>query len=150
MKIAFGADHAGFELKEHVKSALIEAGHEAIDCGAVVFDPDDDYPQFCAAAARKVSSGEAERAIVIGKSGQGEQIVANKVHGIRAALCNDAELARLSREHNDANVLAIGSAFVSADLADEIVELWLKTEFEGGRHERRVEQITLIEGEERQ
>jgi ribose 5-phosphate isomerase B len=108
-----------------------------------------DYPPICAAVGRAVVQGEADRGIVLGGSGQGEQIAANKVIGVRAALCNDLYTARLSREHNDANVLAMGGRIVAFGLASEILELWLTTPFEGGRHERRVAQIADIELEER-
>jgi ribose 5-phosphate isomerase B len=144
MRVAIGADHAGFPLKEDLKSFLADDGHEVLDVGTDSTDPVD-YPQFCAAAARAVVAGEADRAIVLGGSGQGEQIAANKVHGIRAALCNDLFLARLSREHNDANVLAIGARVVAPAYAREIVRVWLETPFHGGRHEARLEQIRRIE-----
>ena len=147
MRIALGADHAGFPLKEDLKSFLAEQGHEVQDVGTDSTEPVD-YPPFCAAAARAVASGGADRAIVLGGSGQGEQIAANKVHGIRAALCHDLFLARLSREHNDANVLALGARVVAPAYAREIVRVWLETAFEGGRHTPRLEQITDIEREE--
>jgi len=138
MRIAIGADHAGY---------LRDQGHEVLDVGtdstATV-----DYPQFCAAAARAVVAGEADRAIVLGGSGQGEQIAANKVHGIRAALCHDLYLARLSRQHNDANVLAMGARVIAPTYAREIVTTWLATPFEDGRHVPRIEQISAIEREE--
>ena len=144
MRIAIGADHAGFALKQHLVGTLARLGHEVDDRGthseAAV-----DYPPICADVARLVTSGKAERGIVIGGSGQGEQLAANKVRGARAALCNDLYTARLSREHNDANVLAIGGRIVGFGLADEIVALWLATAFEGGRHQRRIDQITDIE-----
>jgi ribose 5-phosphate isomerase B len=104
-----------------------------------------DYPEICAAVGRAVVAGQADRGVVIGGSGQGEQIAANKVRGVRAALCNDLYTARMSREHNDANVLAMGGRIVAPGLADEILKLWLATAFEGGRHQRRVDQITAIE-----
>ncbi len=144
MKVAIGADHAGFPLKEDLKAFLTEDGHRVLDVGTDSTAPVD-YPPFCAAAARAVVAGEADRAIVLGGSGQGEQIAANKVHGIRAALCNDLFLARLSREHNDANVLAIGARVVAPTYAREIVRVWLDTPFDGGRHETRLEQIRRIE-----
>ena len=131
-----GSDHAGFPLKEDLKMFLGEQGHEVVDCGTDSTEPVD-YPVFCAAAATMVADGRADRGIVVGGSGQGEQIAANKVRGVRAALCNDLYTARMSREHNDANVLAIGARIVAAPLADEILTLWLTTSFEGGRHERR-------------
>lgn len=147
MRIALGGDHAGFLLKEEVKRALVDDGHEVIDVGTDSEEPVD-YPPFCAAAAREVVLGNADRAILFGGSGQGEQIAANKVHGVRAALCHDLFTARLSREHNDANVLTMGGRVVAPALAMEIVRLWLSTGFEGGRHARRVELIARIEREE--
>jgi ribose 5-phosphate isomerase B len=144
MRIAIGADHAGFTLKEHLVVTLTRLGHDVDDRGTHS-DAPIDYPPICAEVARRVQSGNADRGIVIGGSGQGEQMAANKVHGIRAALCNDLYTARMSREHNDANVLAIGGRIVAFGLADEIVALWLGTAFEGGRHKRRVDQITDIE-----
>jgi ribose 5-phosphate isomerase B len=139
-----GSDHAGFALKEELKVFLGEEGHEVIDCGTDSEIPVD-YPAFCAAAAREVAEGRADRGIVLGGSGQGEQIAANKVRGIRAALCNDLYTARMSRLHNDANVLSIGGRIVGYGLADEIVTVWLATAFEGGRHQRRLDQIAEIE-----
>ncbi len=147
MRIAIGADHAGYRLKEELKSFLKEGGHEVQDLGTHSEEPAD-YPPICAAVGRAVRDGEAERGIVLGGSGQGEQISANKVHGVRAALCNDLYTARMSRQHNDANVLSIGSRVVATALATEIVELWMATQFDGGRHERRVALITEIEREE--
>ncbi len=145
MRIAIGADHAGFELKEHFKQVLKDAGHEVVDCGATEFDPTDDYPTFCVKVARAVANGEVESGIVLGASGQGEQIVANKVKSIRAALCNDLYSARMARMHNNANVLAIGAQIVGGRLADAILQMWLDTQFEGGRHQRRIDMITDIE-----
>jgi ribose 5-phosphate isomerase B len=148
VRIALGADHAGFPLKEDLKAFLVEEGHEVLDLGTDSTDPVD-YPAFCAAAARAVAEGRAERAIVMGGSGQGEQITANKVRGIRAALCHDLFVAKLSRMHNDANVLGMGARIVAPTYAREIVRVWLATPFEGGRHVRRLEQIARIEeGEE--
>ena len=148
MRIAIGADHAGFPLKEDLIVFLGSEGHDVLDMGTDS-EASVDYPAFCAAAARAVVAGDADRAIVLGGSGQGEQIAANKVHGIRAALCHDLYLARLSREHNDANVLAMGARVVAPAYAHEIVSVWLATPFEGGRHEPRIEQIAAIEREER-
>jgi len=148
MRIAIGADHAGFPLKEDLIAFLSADGHEVLDVGTDSETPVD-YPAFCVAAARAVVAGDADRAIVLGGSGQGEQIAANKVHGIRAALCHDQYLARLSREHNDANVLAMGARVVAPAYAHEIVSVWLATPFEGGRHVPRIEQIAAIEREER-
>jgi ribose 5-phosphate isomerase B len=144
MRIAIGADHAGFTLKQHLKGTLSRLGHQVEDFGTDS-EASIDYPPICAAVGRAVVEGRAERGIVLGGSGQGEQIAANKVRGIRAALCNDLFTARLSRQHNDANVLSMGGRIVAFGLADEIVSLWLATPFEGGRHERRLEQIAEIE-----
>lgn len=144
MRIAIGSDHAGYLLKEHLRGVLSDGGHEVVDFGTDSEEPVD-YPPICAAVGRAVAAGDAERGIVVGGSGQGEQLAANKVHGVRAALCNDLYTARMSRAHNDANVLAIGGRIVAEGLADEIVLLWLSTPFEGGRHQRRVNQIAQIE-----
>ena len=144
MRIAIGADHAGFALKQHVIGTLRVLGHEVDDRGTHS-DAPVDYPPICADVARQVTQGLAERGIVIGGSGQGEQMAANKVPGARAALCNDLFTARLSRAHNDANVLAIGGRVVGTGLADEIVALWLTTPFDGGRHQRRLDQIAVLE-----
>ena len=144
MRIAIGADHAGFALKEHLKATLASLGHTIDDHGTTSEAPVD-YPPICIDVARAVAGGRADRGIVLGGSGQGEQIAANKVPGIRAALCNDLYTARLSRAHNDANVLAMGGRIVAFGLADEIVALWLSTAFEGGRHQRRVDQIADAE-----
>ena len=144
MRIAIGADHAGFPLKQHLVATLARLGHSVHDHGthseAAV-----DYPPICAGVARLVTAGKADRGIVIGGSGQGEQMAANKVRGVRAALCNDLYTARMSRAHNDANVLAMGGRIVAFELADEIVTLWLDTPFDGGRHQRRVDLIGDIE-----
>jgi ribose 5-phosphate isomerase B len=144
MRIALGSDHAGFTLKEDVKAFLEEHGHDVVDYGTDSEQPVD-YPAFIAAAAHAVGNGECERAIVMGGSGQGEQIAANKVHGVRAALCHDLFLAGLSRKHNDANVLSMGGRVVAPAYAREIVRVWLETGFEGGRHVPRLEQIASIE-----
>jgi ribose 5-phosphate isomerase B len=144
MRVALGSDHAGFPLKEHVKGFLQAEGHEIVDVGTDSTRPVD-YPAFCAAAARAVTTGDADRAVVMGGSGQGEQIAANKVQGARAALCHDVYLARLSREHNDANVLAMGARIVAPPYAEEILRVWLATAFQGGRHVARIEQIAQIE-----
>jgi ribose 5-phosphate isomerase B len=146
MRIAIGADHAGFALKQHLAATLQRLGHDVDDHGTDS-ERATDYPPICAAVARAVAQGRAERGIVVGGSGQGEQMSANKVAGIRAALCNDLYTARMSREHNDANVLALGGRIIAPHLADEIVALWLTTPFEGGRHQRRVDQIADIERE---
>lgn len=144
MRIAIGADHAGFLLKEHLKSTLASLGHHIDDHGTHS-EASVDYPPICAAVGRAVVSGKADRGIVLGGSGQGEQIAANKVRGVRAALCNDLFTARLSRQHNDANVLSMGGRIVAFGLADEILKLWLETAYEGGRHQKRLDQIAEIE-----
>ncbi len=144
MRIAIGADHAGFALKEHLKETLTRLGHTVDDHGTHSTDPVD-YPPICLSVARAVADRRADRGVVLGGSGQGEQIAANKVPGIRAALCNDLYTARLSREHNDANVLSMGGRIVAFGLADEILTLWLTTAFEGGRHQRRIDQIAEAE-----
>jgi len=144
MRIAIGADHAGFALKEHLVATLQRLGHDVDDRGTFTNQPVD-YPPICAAVARAVAAGQADRGIVVGGSGQGEQMTANKIRGVRAALCNDLYTARMAREHNDANVLALGGRIVAFSLADEITTLWLATPFAGGRHERRVNQILELE-----
>jgi ribose 5-phosphate isomerase B len=144
MHVAIGADHAGFLLKEHLKQSLRRLGHTVDDHGT---DSEEsvDYPPICIGVGRAVAERRAERGIVLGGSGQGEQIAANKVVGVRAALCHDLYTARLSREHNDANVLAMGGRIVAFGLADEILTLWLNTPFAGGRHQRRIDQISGAE-----
>ena len=144
MRIAIGGDHAGFALKQHLVATLRRLGHDVDDRGTHS-DAAVDYPPICAEVARRVIEGHADRGVVIGGSGQGEQMTANKVTGVRAALCNDLYTARLSRAHNDANVLAMGGRIVAPDLADEILALWLATPFEGGRHKRRIDLIADIE-----
>ena len=144
MRIAIGADHAGFQLKEHLKTTLVKLGHQVDDHGTHN-EESVDYPPICASVGRAVVAGKADRGIVLGGSGQGEQIAANKVRGVRAALCNDLYTARMSRQHNNANVLSIGGRIVASGLADEIVKLWLDTPYEGGRHQRRLDQIAEIE-----
>ena len=144
MRIAIAADHAGYPLKEHLRGLLAGDGHDVVDEGTHSSEPVD-YPVYCVRVARDVAEERVERGIVLGGSGNGEQIVANKVAGVRAALCNDLYTARLSRQHNDANVLGMGARIVAPALAEEIVRLWLATPFEAGRHERRIEQIAAIE-----
>jgi ribose 5-phosphate isomerase B len=146
VRVAIGSDHAGFALKAHLSETLRSLGHDVDDHGTDS-DRSVDYPPICAAVGRAVAKGAADRGIVLGGSGQGEQISANKVRGVRAALCNDLYTARMSREHNDANVLAIGARIVAPPLADEILTLWLTTAFDGGRHERRIAQIAEIEAD---
>jgi ribose 5-phosphate isomerase B len=142
MKIALGTDHAGFRLKEAVKGLLTRLGHEVSDFGTMSEEAVD-YPLFIRPAAEAVARGECERGIVFGGSGNGEAMAANKVHGVRCALCWSVESARLSRQHNDANVLSLGERLVPEELALEIVRIWLTTEFEGGRHARRIAQLDV-------
>ena len=143
MKISLGTDHAGFRYKEKVKELLGTLGHEVKDFGT--FNEESvDYPLFIRPAAEAVARGECERGIVFGGSGNGEAMVANKVHGVRCALCWNEESTRLSRQHNDANVLSIGQRMISEELALNIVRIWLETPFDGGRHERRVEMLNAM------
>jgi ribose 5-phosphate isomerase B len=147
MRIAIACDHAGFKLKQVVVAHLHESGHTVSDLGTDSEQPVD-YPSFCADAARAVVRGDADLGIVIGGSGQGEQIAANKVRGARAALCHDETTARLAREHNDANVLSLGGRLLGETLALAIVDVFLATEWQGGRHAARVDQLREIEDEE--
>ena len=147
MKVALANDHAGYPLKIAVMAHLQEVGHEVVDLGAYGEEPVD-YPPFCAACARLVLAGGAELGIVIGGSGQGEQIAANKVHGARAALCHDEYTARLARQHNNANVLALGARILAITIACDIVDVFLATPFEGGRHQARLDELHAIEVDE--
>ncbi len=147
MKVAIANDHAGYPLKVTVLAHLQQLGHEVEDLGSHSTEPVD-YPPFCAECARRVVSGSAEVGIVIGGSGQGEQISANKVHGARAALCHDEYTARLARRHNNANVLALGARILASELANDIVDVFVSTAFEGGRHEARLAEVAAIEAEE--
>ena len=144
MKIAIGADHAGYQLKESLKRLLDELGLLYEDFGTTN-GQSVDYPDFAQAVATGVATGNFDRGILVCGTGVGMAIAANKVHGVRAALCNDLFTARLSREHNDANVLSMGGRIVATGLADDILELWLNTAFAGGRHQRRIDQITAGE-----
>lgn len=145
-RIAIGSDHAGYELKVHLVTYLAAGGHEVDDQGTWSTEPVD-YPAICAGVGRTVRDGGADFGIVLGGSGQGEQLAANKVRGVRAALCNDLYTARMARAHNDANVLSIGGRIVGVGLAEEIVTTFLSTPFDGGRHARRVDQIRQLEEE---
>jgi ribose 5-phosphate isomerase B len=147
VRIVLGADHAGYALKVDVASHLAGQGHDVVDLGTGSEDPVD-YPPFCAAVGRAVVAREADFGIVLGGSGQGEQIAANKVRGVRAALCLDLYTARLARRHNDANVLSLGGRILAGALACSIVDEFLAAEFEGGRHRRRLDLITDIEHDE--
>ena len=140
MKISLGTDHAGFQYKEKVKTLLASLGHEAKDFGTFNEEPVD-YPLFIRPAAEAVARGECDRGIVFGGSGNGEAMAANKVHGVRCALCWNEEVARLSRQHNDANMISLGQRMISEDEALEIVRVWLNTEFESGRHVRRIQML---------
>ncbi len=140
MKIAIASDHAGFRYKEAIKVHLKKGGHEVVDFGTHSAESCD-YPKFIRPAAEAVARGECERAIVLGGSGNGEAIVANRVRGVRCALCWSIETAKLGRSHNDANALSLGERQVSEELALQIVQTWLDTPFEGGRHLNRIRQI---------
>jgi len=141
VRIAIGADHAGFTLKEHLKQTLTRLGHSVDDHGTHS-EASVDYPPICIAVGRAVAEGRADRGIVLGGSGQGEQIAANKVAGIRAALCNDLYTTRLSREHNDANVVAFGQRLIGFETAREALKAFLSAKFEGGRHVGRVAKLS--------
>jgi ribose 5-phosphate isomerase B len=140
MKIAIGSDHAGYQYKERIKAVLTEAGHEVADVGTDSPVPVD-YPRFIRPVALAVASGQCQRGIVLGGSGNGEAMVANRIPGVRCSLCWSLESARLARAHNDANCLSLGQRLISERLALEIVRIWMDTSFDGGRHERRVRQI---------
>ena len=144
MKIALGTDHAGYTYKERIKQHLTELGHEVEDFGTD--SPKScDYPDFIYPAALAAARGRCDRAIVLGGSGNGETIVANKVSGVRCAVCWNEDLARLSRAHNDANVMSIGARTVSIELALKMVDVWLTTPFDGGRHAERIRKIAEID-----
>lgn len=140
MKIALGSDHAGFRYKEKIKEMLPSLGHEVVDFGT---DSEEsvDYPKFIRPAAEAVARGECDRAIVLGGSGNGEAISANKIRGIRCALCWNEDTARLSRQHNDANCLSLGERMLTEEMALKIVRIWLSTDFENGRHSARIAQL---------
>ncbi|HCX61774.1 ribose 5-phosphate isomerase B [Sedimentibacter sp.] len=144
MKIVLGCDHGGFELKEVIKKHLINCGYDITDIGAYNTDSVD-YPDFGERAARMVADNEADRGIIICGTGIGISIAANKVKGIRCALCTNEYMAKMSRMHNNANMLALGARVLGNGLSVDIVDVWLSTEFEGGRHENRVKKITDIE-----
>ena len=140
MKIGIGSDHAGFRYKERIKEWLIGLKHEVVDFGTDSEAPVD-YPLFIRPVAEAVARGQCERGIVLGGSGNGEAITANRVRGVRCALCWNTDSARLGRQHNNANVISLGERMVSVDLALELVRIWLETPFEGGRHQHRIELI---------
>ncbi len=142
MKIAIGSDHAGFKYKERIKQFLTGLGHDVNDFGTDSEEPVD-YPLFIRPVALAVARGEAERGVVLGGSGNGEAMVANRVKGVRCALCWNVETARLARQHNDANMISLGQRMITEEVALEIVRTWLDTPFEGGRHLRRIQLIDL-------
>ena len=142
--IALGADHAGFPLKEDLKSWLIARGHDVVDLGTQSSESVD-YPDFAVGVGSAITAGKAERGVLVCGTGIGMAMAANKVPGIRAAACTDAFSARMSREHNDANILALGARITARDAAIEILEIWLEAEFAGGRHARRVEKILALD-----
>lgn len=143
MKISIGSDHAGYELKEVLKDHLIDLGYEVIDEGPDSSDSVD-YPEYGHKVGKRVASGKADRGVTICGSGIGISLAANKVPGIRAALCSEPLSAELSRQHNDANIVSVGARLIGSDMAKRIVEVFMKTEFEGGRHQRRVDLIEEI------
>ncbi|RKN18184.1 ribose-5-phosphate isomerase [Micromonospora musae] len=146
MRVYLGSDHAGYELKVHLASYLANQGYEVVDVGPHVFDPDDDYPAFCLHTGDRVVADEGSLGVVIGGSGNGEQIAANKIAGVRAALAWNIETAQLSREHNDANIVAVGARQHTLDEATAIVEAFLNTPFSGNeRHARRIVQVAAYE-----
>ncbi len=144
MRIAIGSDHAGYRYKQALIERLVELGHDVADFGT---DSEEscDYPDFIVPAARAVASGECERGIVLGGSGNGEAMAANRIRTVRCALCWDVTTARLAREHNDANMISLGERLISLETAVAIVETWLATDFEGGRHIRRLGMLDEIE-----
>jgi ribose 5-phosphate isomerase B len=140
MKIGIGSDHAGFDYKESIKKMLLALDHEVVDFGTDSDEPAD-YPKFIRPVAEAVARGDIEGGIVLGGSGNGEAMVANRVRGIRCALCWNVESARLGRQHNNANMVSLGQRMMSENTALEIIKTWLETPFEGGRHQRRIDQI---------
>jgi ribose 5-phosphate isomerase B len=148
MKIAFGCDHAGFELRQMVLATLAELGHEVVDCGALVYDPKDDYPDFAAAVARAVREGRAQKGIIVCGSGVGACVAANKLKGVRACLCHDTYSAAQGVEHDDMNVLCLGARVVGAAVAEELVKAFVKARFSGEeRHVRRLAKVNQLEAQ---
>ncbi|MEU6128565.1 ribose-5-phosphate isomerase [Saccharopolyspora sp. NPDC047091] len=145
MRVYLGSDHAGFDLKNHLVTWLTERGHEVTDVGPAAYDAQDDYPPFCVEAARRVVADEGSLGLVIGGSGNGEQIAANKVPGARAALTWSVDTAKLARQHNNALLAGIGARMHAVEEIEEIVEAFLGTEFEGGRHQRRIDLLSDYE-----
>lgn len=145
MRIAIGSDHAGLQMKDSIRDHLVQQGHTVIDAGTNS-DESVDYPDYAVAVARKVGSDEVDRGVLVCGSGVGMAIAANKVAGVRAAACYTVELARLSRQHNDSNVLSLGERLIDGELSIEIVDAWLDSEFEAGRHSGRVNKLTELDG----
>ena len=143
MKIYLATDHAGFELKECIKEYLVNQDYDIEDCGALEIDPLDDYPDYIIPAAKKISQDSNSRGIIMGGSGQGEAIAANRIKGIRAIVYYDGpiKIVELSRSHNNANIISFGSRFITPEKAIEAVNLWLEEPFEGGRHQARIEKL---------
>lgn len=141
MKIAIGSDHAGFHYKEAIRHYLINLGHEVVDKGTYAETPSVDYPRFIRPVAEAVAAGEVERGVVLGGSGNGEAMMANRIKGVRAGLCWNEESARLCRMHNDANVISIGERMMTEETALKLVKIWLDTSFEGGRHLARIQEL---------
>lgn len=145
MRVYLGSDHAGFELKNHLAKWLTEQGHQVTDVGPAVYDSEDDYPPFCVETARRVVADEGSLGLVIGGSGNGEQIAANKVPGARAALAWNVDTAKLARQHNNALLAGIGARMHSVEEIERIVETFVGTEFEGSRHQRRIDLLSEYE-----
>ena len=143
MKIYLASDHAGFDLKQFLETHLKELGYELEYCGAFEMDPLDDYPDFIIPAAEKVSKDPNSRGIIMGGSGQGEAIAANRIKGVRAVVYYDGpiDIVKLSRTHNNANILSFGARFITQEKAADILDLWLKEPFEGGRHNKRIDKL---------
>jgi ribose 5-phosphate isomerase B len=147
MRIALGSDHRGFAVKQRLAAALAKLGHDIRDVGVGTGDGAADYPDYAIPVSEAVASGDVDRGILICGTGFGMCIAANKVHGIRAVTCRDPIEAEMSRRHNDANILCMSADFLGQELIDRMVQVWLNTDFEGGRHQRRVEKITKYEDE---
>ena len=143
MKIYLASDHAGFGLKQFLGDHLKDLGHAVEDCGALEMDPLDDYPDFIIPAAKKVAKNPHSRGIIMGGSGQGEAIAANRIKGVRAVVFYDGpmDIVKLSRTHNNANILSFGARFITQEKAAEVLDLWLKEPFEGGRHNKRIDKL---------
>ncbi len=146
MKISIGCDHGAYALKEHLKTYLADRGHEVVDCGTDSTDSCD-YPIFAREAARLVAGGSCQRGIVLCTTGIGVSMCANKVHGVRCALCSDPYSAEMTRRHNDANMLAMGAGIIGKNMAERIADVFLSTEFEGGRHQRRIDLMMDLEAD---